>query len=70
MTARVTALTVILEGDPREDDITDLITAIRRLRGVADVSIIENNAELELTKKKAKLELARKIYTALEDILT
>lgn len=69
MTTRATALTVILEGDPREDDIEDLITAIRRLRGVADVLIIEQTAHTEIAKQKARIEIAQRVYTALKDIL-
>lgn len=69
MTTHVTALTVILEGIPREDDIEDLISAIRRLRGVGDVAIIENNFERQLALSKAQMDLRSKLIDALKDIL-
>lgn len=68
MTTRIAALTVILEGIPREDDIEDLIACIRRLRGVADVSPVEHTGDMVIAEMRVKTELRNKLFTALTDI--
>jgi hypothetical protein len=68
MTTHVSGLTVVLDDNPREDDIDDLIAAIRRMRGVADVIQIESGAPFDIAKYTAKLELRREVYEALHKI--
>ena len=70
MTTRAAALTVILEGMPREDDIEGLIAAIRRMRGVADVQIIEHSGDMVIAEARTKVELRKRIMDALWEILT
>lgn len=41
MTDRVQNLTVILDGDYRTDDVEAIVSAIRQMRGVADVQLGE-----------------------------
>lgn len=68
MTTRVAALTVILEGEPREDDIEDLVTAIRRLRGVADVQMVELTGDMRIAEIRSTLKMQQQVYAALREI--
>jgi hypothetical protein len=69
MTIHSTALTVLLDDSIREDDLEPLITAIRLLRHVADVRVIEQTGDQVLAYHHARLELRRKVFAALRDIL-
>lgn len=65
MTTRIIALTVILEGEPREDDIEPIIAAIRQLRGVADVQPIDASPEIRIAERRAMLDLREKLWDVL-----
>ena len=67
MTTRLVALTVILEGEPREDDAESIIAAIRQLRGVADVQVFEMSPETRIAEHRAKLDLRKKLWSVLQD---
>jgi hypothetical protein len=67
MTTRLVALTVILEGEPRDDDAESIIAAIRQLRGVADVQVFEMSSETRIAEHRAKLELRKKLLHLLVD---
>lgn len=67
MTQRLIALTVILEGEPREDDVETIITAIRQLRDVVDVQEAEMITETPITEHWAMSELRKKLLDPLKD---
>ena len=75
MTDRVHALTVVLDRDIRTDDIEPLISAIKHLRYVADVTphIVDHDdilararARHEATTRVLGLNITRQILDALE----
>lgn len=66
MTDRICALTVTLEREMREDDIEDLVSAIRLLRGVNQVTEHVADPEYYSAVEHAKLELRREIFEALK----
>ena len=68
MTTRITALTVYLDGDPRDDDVAALIAAIRQLRGVSHVDPVENTIGHQIAKREAEIDVMRRVYAALEAI--
>jgi len=67
MTTRLVALTVILEGEPRDDDAQSIIDAIRMIRGVADVHVFEMSPETRIAEERAKLVLRKKLWDVLKD---
>jgi len=67
MTTRLIALTVILKGEPRDDDAQSIIDAIRMIRGVADVQVIEMSPETRIAEHRAKLVLREKLWDVLKD---
>lgn len=67
MTTRLVALTVILDGEPREDDVAHLIAAIQLLRGVADVQPIMMSPETRIAEHRAKLDLRKRLWHILDD---
>lgn len=66
MTDRLVALTVILDGQIRDDDAGPLIDAIRQLRGVLDVQPVVGDINAAWALENARSELRRKIWDALE----
>ena len=68
MTARIAALTVVLDGEPREDDVEDLITCIRRLRGVADVLPIEYTGDIRIAEVRAKIQLRNEVFQVINEV--
>lgn len=69
MTDRFNALTVILDGDTRDDDAQDLINAIRQLRGVRHVEPhVRDLSESIIQRKRAILEFRMKIMDAIHEI--
>ena len=67
MTDRISGVVVTLEEDMRVDDAENLLTAIRMMRGVADVSVNVTNFDHHMAKTQAKTELVRKIYEAIRE---
>jgi hypothetical protein len=65
MTDRYTALTVVLDEDIREDDADGLLTAIRQLRGVLDVTPHVANSETQIAIQRARSELGKKLWEVL-----
>ncbi|MEU5157321.1 hypothetical protein [Glycomyces sp. NPDC021274] len=47
MTTRITALQLILENPMREDDAQSIIDAVRLIRGVIEVRVLESNVSAE-----------------------
>lgn len=65
MTDRLNALTVVLDGDIREDDAQALMSAIRQLRGVLSVSGHVSNLDSHIAKERARHELGQKLLDVL-----
>ena len=61
MTARFHSLTVVLEGDIREDDAQPVMDAIAALRGVAAVSGVVSDPVSHMAEVRARQELGKKI---------
>jgi len=66
MTDRYRTLTVILEGDTRDDACAPLIAAIAHMRGVLKVTggDVETSADM-VAMERARYELRDKIWQAL-----
>lgn len=67
MTTRVIALTVVLDEPKREDDVQELISAIRLMRGVSDVQIFEQTSESHIAYIRAQMEIRQRLWKALND---
>lgn len=65
MTTRATGLVVVLEQAMRADDIEPLIAAIRQLRGVADVRMVESDP---LAEDIAEMRVRRDVAGELEEM--
>ena len=65
MTDRISGLFVALEQDIREDDVEDLIKAIKLLRGVAGVSTHVSNPDLYIAATRVRSELREKLLEVL-----
>lgn len=61
MTDRYIALTVVLEKSMRQDDADELISAIKRLRGVASVIGNVEDPSMSIAVEKAKHEIRMQI---------
>lgn len=70
MTDRAYALTVTLDGNYRTDDLEDLITAIKQLRGVADVAYNVADPLFYATQQRARADLSEKLWNVLKEDLT
>lgn len=62
MTARLNALTVVLEQDIREDDAEELISAIRMLRGVLSVESHVADHASRVAQQRARFDLEQKLW--------
>lgn len=65
MTDRVSGLYVILEQDIREDDVEELVQAIRLLRGVLTVETHVADFEEAIAQARVRSELIRELWDAL-----
>lgn len=61
MTDRFHSLQVILEKDVRSDDAEATMNAIRRIRGVAEVTGIVADMDSNMAQVRARLELGQKL---------
>lgn len=66
MTDRVHSLTVVLDQDIRTDDVQGIIDAILHLRHVATVNTHVADVNSVMALSRARLELRKKIFEALE----
>lgn len=66
MTDSVHSLTVVLDHDIRTDDVQGIIDAILHLRHVATVTTHIADFNSVMAESRAKLELRKKIFQALE----
>ena len=65
MTDRLHSLTVVLETDMRSDDVQYLMSAIRQLRGVADVSGHVTDMNAHIAQVRVRQELGEKLFAVL-----
>ena len=65
MTTRVKALTVALEEDIREDDVEQLVMAIKRLRGVLAVDTAAADPVDFVARERVRRELTGKLWDVL-----
>ncbi len=70
MTDRIKGLTVVLDGDIREDDAKPIIEAIRMIRGVLCVEAHVTDINDYVAQQKARFELEKRIYAALRTSLS
>lgn len=68
MTDRYHALIVVLEEPIRSDDAQPIIDAIRMLRGVIDVVPQVTDLDHHLAVTKAKYEIAKRLWDALDSV--
>jgi predicted RNA methylase len=67
MTDRVNMLFVALEKDTRDDDIESLITAIKQLRGVAEVKTRITDPTDFIQRSRIKREFINKFLEILDE---
>lgn len=65
MTDRINGLYVILEKDIREDDVEDLVNAIRLLRGVLKVETHVADFDEAIARARVRSELTGKLWDVL-----
>lgn len=68
MTDRYYALTVVLEGNVRDDDAEPLIAAIRQLRGVADVLPHVADTNTVVGEVRARTKITERVMRALRGV--
>lgn len=70
MTQRLKGVTVTFDRDIREDDAEALLTAIRMIKGVADVSPIEATSDDWMARQRVRQEIAESFHALWNEILT
>lgn len=66
MTTRIDGVFVTLDHDIREDDVEVLLSAIRLLRGVLDVTVHPVSPESYIADMRARAELRQKLWEVLK----
>jgi hypothetical protein len=67
MSDRYNSLTVLLEKDLKDEDAEPLISAIKQLRGVLDVTPTVSNMIGILAEERARRELIDKLWSVLKE---
>ena len=67
MTTKFHSLTVVFDKEIREDDVIDIVNAIKMIKGVLRVVPEVADINLFITKEIAKNELIQKIFKLLEE---
>jgi hypothetical protein len=70
VTARYRIVTIVLENDVREDAAEVILTALRQIRGVAEVIPQELQIEAHIARAIAVTEIRKEIYAALANVFT
>lgn len=65
MTDRFSTLTVVLETDIREDDAEHLVSAIRQLRGVLNVSGNVSDISEAVAQARVRRELTDRLWNVI-----
>ena len=66
MTDRVNTLTVVLEQEMRIDDVEDILTSIRMVRGVLDVTPRLDIDDHWAARRQARHELVMQLWDVLK----
>lgn len=69
MTDRVRTVQVILDKSYRDDDVAEILAAIKMIKGVDSVAIVVETLGDRLARATAKNELRREILDAVYDLL-
>ena len=69
MTDRVKGCTVVFDKDYREDDIEDILNAIKMIKGVIKVESSITTTDDYYAKEQSKYELRSKFYKFIKDEL-
>ena len=67
MTDRINALTVVLDRDIRDDDVREIIQAIRMIKCVATVTPHVADHDSHVAYVRARMEIEGRLYEALKD---
>jgi len=67
MTDRISALTVVLDHDIREDDVQLIRGAIQMIRGVLSVDTHVRDLDLHIATERARREFENKLWEALKN---
>lgn len=67
MTARHAAYLVTLTEDTREDDAEAIVTALRMVRGVADVQPVERNIDQQIAQVRADGAWRERVFGLFSD---
>jgi hypothetical protein len=68
MTQRIKGFVVSLSNDMREDDVEQIVNAIRLIKGVSAVQNIESNIDDQINRMNIKLEMSNKIFETLSKL--
>ena len=68
MTDRIRQLTVVLDGDYRDDDVEAIVQTIKMIRGVSIVEQHVVTAQDQITRMAVRSELARDLHKAIDDV--
>lgn len=70
MTDRVRHLTVVLDGDYRDDDVELIVQTIRMIRGVFAVELHIVEAHDHLARMSVRAEIERDLHAAIDRVFT
>lgn len=65
MTDRIHSLTVVLEKDYRDDDVKEIVNAIRMIRGVLSVKSHISDFQDHMAQERVRQELGEKLWEIL-----
>lgn len=65
MTDRVKGLLVTLDKDIREDDVEQIVNAVRQIRHVADVCHVPANIDDHIVGLRVRMDLEKKLFEVL-----
>ena len=68
MTDRIRHLTITLDKDMRDDDIAAIVSAIKYVRGVADVQPNIVTAQDHLARQAVRAEVQQQLHEAVENV--
>ena len=66
MTDRHSGYLIVLEHDIREDDVTDVITALKQIRGVIGVEPIISGPDIQIAQMRADTTWRQRLIGLLE----
>lgn len=69
MTDRIRVVTVVLDRDYRDDDVTSILNAIRMVKGVDDLTVEVVDGAQHMSRDIAKSELRRELIDQFSEML-